>query len=85
MQIKGRESCGVETAVLNKVVRDPTEKVAFQKRPERNEQMVWLAEGRGFPGRRDLPCRSPEVSACWAIWGSGRRLACPQGNGRMCC
>lgn len=37
MQIKRREGSGVEVAVSNKVVRDLTEKVAFQQRPEGNE------------------------------------------------
>lgn len=37
MQIKKRDSSEVEVAFLNWVVRDLTEKVVFQQRPEGNE------------------------------------------------
>lgn len=37
MQIERRESSGVEVAVLNKVDRDLTEKLAFQQRPAGSE------------------------------------------------
>lgn len=51
MQIKERESSGVNVAILNKVARDLTEKEASQPRPEGKERVNHMVTRGEEPSR----------------------------------